>query len=60
MPLKLPEVDFDLVVGSTTLAAVSNDLEAADHLPDGEETQNLGGDNTTGNNLAAVDVASLL
>jgi len=49
-----------LVVLGTVLAVVTNDLEAADHLTNGEETKTLGSHNTASNQLGRVDVAELL
>jgi len=48
------------VVGSARLATIANDLEATNHLAHSEEAKNLGSDDATGNELIAVDVASLL
>lgn len=42
------------------LAVVTDNLETANHLTDGEETQALGGNNTTGNELTVADVTGLL
>lgn len=39
---------------------VTDNLETANHLTDGEETQALGGNNTTGNELTVADVTGLL
>lgn len=44
-----------LVVGSVGLAVVADDLEAANHLADGEETEALGGDDGTGGDGSGVD-----
>lgn len=44
-----------LVVGSVGLAVVADDLEAANHLADGEETEALGGDHGTGGDGSGVD-----
>lgn len=48
------------MVGSTGLAVVADDLEAADHLADGEESKTLGQDNTASHDLGAVDVSNTL
>lgn len=42
------------------LAVVSNNLEAANHFSDGEETEALGSDDTAGHKLRVADVAGLL
>lgn len=41
-------------------AVVTNDLEAADHLTNGEETKALGSHNTASDQLGRVDVPELL
>lgn len=48
------------MVGSTIVAVVSDDLEAAEHLTDGEETNALGSNDATGDDLGAVDVSEAL
>lgn len=42
------------------LAVVSDNLEAANHLTDGEETEALGGNDTGGGELGVAEVAGLL
>lgn len=46
---------YTLVVGG--LAVVADDLEAADHLTDGEEAQGLGEDDADGGELRGAEVA---
>lgn len=43
------------MVGSVGLAVVADDLEAADHLADGEEAEALGSDDGTGGQSSGVD-----
>lgn len=50
---------FRLVV-SAGLAVVSDNLEAANHLTDGEESDALGSNDTAGNKLSIAEVAGLL
>lgn len=42
------------------LAVVSDNLEAANHLTDGEESEAFSGYNTTGDELCVADVAGQL
>lgn len=44
----------------SSLSAVANQLESANHLANGEETQALSEDDTTSNQLARSQAASLL
>jgi hypothetical protein len=53
------EKTVNLVVGSN-LAVVADELEAADHLTNGEESEALGKDNATSNDLGGIDIADLL
>lgn len=48
-----------MVLGNV-LAVVTNNLEPADHLANGEEAEALGSHDTTSNQLSAVDVSELL
>lgn len=48
-----------LVVRSS-LAVVSDKLESANHLTDGEEAEGLGGDNTGGGDLGGVEISGLV
>ena len=48
-----------LVVG-TSLAVVANELEAANHLANGEETEALGSDDTASGELGRANVAGAL
>ena len=45
---------------STSIAPVSNKLESTNHLANGEESQALGRNNTSGYYLLTVDVSELL
>jgi len=47
---------FVLVVGGNIFAVVADNLEATDHLTDGEETKALGRHDTGGDNLGAAQV----
>ena len=49
----------NLVVG-TGLAAVTDELEAADDLADGEEAEELGENDTAGDNLGCGDIADVV
>ena len=51
---------FGLVVSSRALAVVANELEAADHLANGEEAEALSQQNTTTNELGGREVAGAL
>jgi hypothetical protein len=44
----------------SSISAIANKLESANHLADGEETQALGRNNTTSYHLLGVDVPDLL
>jgi hypothetical protein len=48
------------VVGSTVVAVIADELEAANHLADGEETKALGSNDTTSDELGAVHVSDTL
>lgn len=53
-----PQIKSNLVVSS--LAAVADELEATNHLADGEETKALGEDDTASSELGSANVADLL
>jgi hypothetical protein len=57
--LGLPEVS-PLVVSGCRLAVVANQLESANHLPDGEESETLGENNTTNYELCPVQAPDAL
>ena len=44
----------------TSLAVVANELEAANHLANGEETEALGSDDTASGELGRANVAGAL
>lgn len=48
------------MVSGTSLAVVADELEAADHLANGEEAEALGGDDTDGDKRRRVDAAEAL
>lgn len=53
-----PNIHTNLVVCS--LAMVANELEAADNLANGEETKQLGGQDTAADELCSRDVSDLV
>ena len=55
-----PISNTDSLVVRARLAVVADELEAADHLANGEEAEALGEDDTASGELGGVEVAGLL
>lgn len=43
----------------SSVASVSNDLHSANHLADGEESEHLSKDNTTGSQLGSIETTEV-
>lgn len=59
MPRSLFVVRLARLVVATGLAVVADDLEAAKHLTDGEEADELGKNDAAGGELSGAEVAGL-